>query len=163
MVHFELRPEHCRWSVGTAEPIRCDAGAYRAINRVLLVAAVRKSRAMRVVQWDAVELALKYADGNEERIQLGALPRASSGLKTRRGVFAPTSSAGGNGGANDGRVQQYADIATRDSNVIGVAITGQVLLLANEPGGVEEVLDPDDIQGSIAVYTEGLPTNGAGA
>jgi len=160
MVHFEMRPACCRWSVGTAGFIECDPGPYGAVQRVLLVAAVKQSPAPRVLQWDWADFTLEYGDGRREQFSLAALPRASSGQTTRRSVFgAPAQHDGGAAAPSRRVVQQYASISTSASNVVGVSVTGQVLLRANDSTCCD-ALSADDLQGKVLVFTGTPPASG---
>jgi hypothetical protein len=163
MVHFQLRPDRCRWSVGTAGFIECDPGPYDAVQRVVLVAAVAQSPAPRTLQWDAADVTLEYADGRFEQFSLAALPRASAGQPSRRSVVAgPLQHDQGAAASRHRVVQQYANISTSASNVVGVSITGQVMLRAND-STCSDALYADDLQGKVLVFARTPPTVGDAA
>src|SRR4051812_26329192 len=66
LVRFQLLPGVCRWSVGTSPFIECVPGQYTGIDKVQIVAAVRRDSAHRVVQWDSAEVTFHFGDGRSE-------------------------------------------------------------------------------------------------
>ena len=155
MVRFKLTPEHCRWSVGTADFIDCGLRPYGSITKFRLVAGVRQAGAPRTVQWESADVTLHYRHGDRETFPLMTLPRAANAQASRRAATAPPHpDRGAPSGNGSGMLRQYADVSTENGNVVGMTITGQVTLRANDRGAMTDVLDPEDLQGSIVVFMD---------
>jgi hypothetical protein len=159
LVRFQLQPGLCRWSVGTSPFIECVPGPYRAIEKLQIVAGVRRVNAHRIVQWESAEITLHYADGRREEIPLAALPRAASGRATRRSVYVQEPAQGAGTGDNT-MLHQYAEVSAISDAVVGVTVTGQVLLRANDSLAGAAVLQPDDLQGRVVVFAQRTPGDG---
>ena len=51
--------------------------------------------------------------------------------------------------------RQYAEITTGTRDVVGIKLRGQVTLRANEGPAPACPLRPEDLQGQVAVFTDG--------
>ena len=140
----------CLLSVGTSPFVRLDAAPYRWVEKVQVAAAAKTSTPHRLIQWDWIELELHHADGHVETRQSACLPRVLTGSDLRRSVQAGAAGAG----PAPQVPRQFAELSTGSRDVVALKVRGQVTLRANEAPSHAAPLGPEDLVGSVLVFTD---------
>ena len=153
-VRLDVSPAGCRWSVGTTDYIGFEAVPYKTIEKVQVVARSANKSQQRLLQWDALEVTVSYADGRLDVYQPPCLPRVSDARQLRRGAYAPAGAPGGAGEDGAAALQQFTEICMHGGDVVGLKVRGQVTLRANHTRAGASPLGPDDLQGRILVFTD---------
>ena len=139
----------CLLAVGTADFVRLQTRPYQWIDRVQVAALAGTAAPGRVLQRDRIELVFCYADGRTETCRSNCLPAVATGARLRRPAQAAEADA-----LSQRPPRQYAEIVTGTRDVVGIKLRGQVTLRANEGAAPAFPLQPQDLQGQVAVFTD---------
>ena len=155
-VILEVTRSGARFSVGTCPFITLPGSGkedeYRYIHEIWVSAMVDGGQPQRLVQWDSIDFVLVEEDGHHEELSSYCLPRAARQQEPRRAATRPPIPE------EDRPVTAQTGLFQLTGNpIVEFQLRGQVTLRANEvygPRGMRADLKPNDLQGSILVFTD---------
>jgi len=155
-VTLEVTRSGARFAVGTCPFITLPGTGkedeFRYIHEIWVAAVVDGGQPQRLVQWDSIDFILVEEDGHHEELSSYCLPRAARQQEPRRALTRPATSD------EERPVTAQTGLFQLTGNpIVEFQLRGQVTLRANEvygPRGMRADLKPDDLRGSILVFTD---------
>ena len=145
-VRFQLKPDECLLSVGTADYLRTSVAPYQWIDRVQIGALTSTAAPARTITWDFIEIDFRFRDGRTETHRSNCLPRVTTKAPLRRSLQAQEPSRS--------YPRQFTEISTHSKDIVEVKVRGQVTLRANDQTNDAFPLLAEDLQGRIHVFTD---------